>query len=141
MRRFQNILYVTRGTDDETDSLKQAISLARNNGTTLQIVAVCPALPKKLREYEAGYEASVGARIRTSVSKALAELQVAPDEIHTTVTVETGDMPAVRIVQRVLRNAHDLLIKQPEATAEYRAGESRSFIAVTAALTLAGGYA
>lgn len=46
MRRFQNILYVTRGTEGETDSLKQALSLGRNNATTLQVVAVCPMLPR-----------------------------------------------------------------------------------------------
>lgn len=116
MRRFQNILYVTRGIEDETDSLKQALSLARNNGTTLQVVAFCPMLPKKLREYEAGYEASLADRIRTSLAKALSELKMAREEAPTTVTVDSGDTPAVRIVQRVLRNAHDLLIKQPEET-------------------------
>jgi nucleotide-binding universal stress UspA family protein len=36
------------------------------------------------------------------------------DEVYTTVEVECGDTPAVRIVRRILRNAHDLLVKQAE---------------------------
>lgn len=125
MRRFQNILYVTRGTADETDALKQALSLARNNATPLQVVAVCPLLPKKLRAYQAGFEASLADRIRTSIAGARAELNIAPDEVRAMVTVECGDMPAVRMVRRALRDAHDLLIKQAEPT-ESRAG-FRSF--------------
>jgi hypothetical protein len=84
MRRFQNILYVTCGTADETDSLKQVFGLARTNATTLQVLAVCPMLPKTLGKYEAGFEAWVGGRTRTSAAKALAELKMAPDEVHTT---------------------------------------------------------
>lgn len=46
MRRFQNILYITRGTEDETASLKQALSLARNNATQLHTLVISPMLPK-----------------------------------------------------------------------------------------------
>jgi hypothetical protein len=116
MRRFQNILYVTRGAEEETDSLKQALSLARNNATTLKAVALCPMLPKKLGEYEAGYEASLADRMRASIANAQAELKMVPEEVRATVAVDCGDTPAVRIVRRVLRDAHDLVIKQPEPT-------------------------
>lgn len=35
MRRFQNILYVTRATHDDAEALKQALSLARDNSAEL----------------------------------------------------------------------------------------------------------
>jgi hypothetical protein len=62
MRRFQNILYVTRGAEDETDSLKQALCLARNNATQLHALIISPMLPKYLAEYEPGFERRVGFR-------------------------------------------------------------------------------
>jgi universal stress protein E len=122
MLRFQNILYVSCGTSaDETDSLKQALRVARDSKATLQIVVFCPKLPKKFSRYEAGYEASLGDRMKASLEEALTHLKMAPDEVAATVTVEAGNTPSVRIVQRVVRNGHDLLIKQPEETAS-RAG-------------------
>lgn len=41
---------------------------------------------------------------------------MSPGEVQTSVEVQCGDTPAVRIVRRVLRDAHDPLIKQAEPT-------------------------
>lgn len=114
MRRFQNILYVTRGTAEESDALEQALSLARNSAAELHAVAVSPVLPKDLEAYEAGYESSLAERIKASIASARSALHMGPEEVHVTMGVECGDTPAVRIVRRVLRGAHDLLIKQAE---------------------------
>lgn len=114
MRRFQDILYATRGVSDETDSLKQALSLARNNGATLHVVAFGPTLPRTLAEYQSGYETSLADRIKASVAAAQAALKMDPADVQVSVEVECGDTSAAHIVRRVLRNAHDLLIKQPE---------------------------
>lgn len=116
MRRFQNILYVTRGTEDETDSLKQALSLARNNATQLHVLIVSPVLPKSLGEYEAAYKASLADHVRASITNTQAALKMIPEEVPVRLEVECADTLAVHIVRRVLRNAHDLLIKQAEAT-------------------------
>lgn len=114
MRRFQDILYATRGVTDEIDSLKQALSLARNNAAALHAVIFGPMLPKTLAEYQAGYETGLADRIRESIADAEAALEMHPGEVQVSVNVESGDTPALRIVRRVIRDAHDLLIKQAE---------------------------
>lgn len=114
MRRFQNILYVTRGTADETDALKQALGQARASSASLCAFVVGPALPKKLAEYESSYEASLAERMKASIESTQTALKIRPDEMKAAVEVECGDTPAVRIVRRVLRGAHDLLIKEAE---------------------------
>jgi nucleotide-binding universal stress UspA family protein len=114
MRRFQDILYATSGVDDEIDSLKQALSVARNNSAALHAVAFSPMLPRRLAEYQAGYETSLRDRLKTSTAQAQAALQMDARGVQVSVDVECGDNPAARMVRRVLRNSHDLLIKQTE---------------------------
>lgn len=117
MRRFQDILYATRGVSDEIDSLKQALSLARNDAAALHVVVFGPILPRNLAEYQAGYETSLADRLKASVAAAQAALKMNPGDVRVTVDVDCGDDSlAVRIVRRSLRNAHDLLIKQAEST-------------------------
>lgn len=50
MRRYQSILFVSRGTSDETNALKQALGLARNNGASLHFLVVAPAFPQALAQ-------------------------------------------------------------------------------------------
>lgn len=117
MRKFQKILYATRGVGDEVDSLKQALSLARNNAAALHVVAFVPMLPKNIAEYQEGYENSVADRLKASVADAQVALEMNPADVRVTVNVDCGDdSPAVRIVRRSLRDAHDLLVKQAEPT-------------------------
>jgi hypothetical protein len=99
MRRFQSILYVTRGTADESDALEQALSLARSNAAALHAVVICPLL------YEAGYKTSLAERVRASITNAQAALKMSPDEVHATVEVECGDTPTVRVVRRIAQRA------------------------------------
>lgn len=115
MRRFQSILYVTRGTADQSDALQQALSLARNNAAALHALVVSPPLPKAFTEYGAGFETTLVDRLKGSIASAQAVLKMNPDEVHVEVDVECGDRPAARIVRRALRNAHDMLIKDAEA--------------------------
>lgn len=45
MRNFNNIIYGSHGTADETAALKQALSLARNNNAPLTGLVACPEFP------------------------------------------------------------------------------------------------
>jgi universal stress protein E len=40
MQKYQNILFVSTGMTDETDGLKQALSLARNNQANFMALIV-----------------------------------------------------------------------------------------------------
>ena len=115
MRRFQSILYVAHGTPDG-GALEQALSEARHNKAALHAIAICPALPLDLAEYKTSYEASLLERVGVAIASAKTSLGIGPSEVPVTVELECGDVPAVSIVRRVLRDAHDLLIKQAEPT-------------------------
>jgi len=115
MKRFQSILYVSQGTGDETDALKQALSLARNNAAALHVLVVAPPFPQDLAGYKSGFEEFLAKTMGESIRAARAALRAAADETPVTVEVEVGITPATRIVRRILRGQHDLLIKQAEA--------------------------
>ena len=51
MQKFHNILFVSRGTGDDTESLKQALSLARNNQAQLEVRVISPEIPASLGDY------------------------------------------------------------------------------------------
>lgn len=46
MRNFNNILYASTGMGDDTEGLKQALSLTRSNQAAMKIVLVYPEFPK-----------------------------------------------------------------------------------------------
>lgn len=116
MRRFQNILYVAHVNADGDDALRTALTEAGHNEAALRAVIICPSLPARFVDQEASYEAWIRARMSSVVAIAKASMGLLPSEVPMTVEVEWGDAPAVSIVRRVLRNAHDLLIKQAEPT-------------------------
>lgn len=125
MNQFNNILYVSTGIDDETDSLKQALSIADNNKSVLTALMIYPALPGTLVEYRDKWEESLAGQFRQSVEAAFATLSRTGPCPPVTVLFDSDDMPAVRIIRQVLRNGHDLVIKEAEAS-----GSGRGFKAL-----------
>jgi nucleotide-binding universal stress UspA family protein len=112
MRRFQDILYVTDGLSDDTEILKQALGVAHHCAATLHVLIVGPELPSQVIAYKDVFEASMTDRARACLEHAKAELGGNFNEVPATVEVECGKQPAIRIVRRVLREQHDLVIKQ-----------------------------
>lgn len=88
MRHFHNILYVSRGLHDETDGLKQALSLARNNKAPLKILIMAPALPKNMASYAENYEASLFESMHDAVTTVAEKLQIAADELNVSIERE-----------------------------------------------------
>lgn len=121
MRRFQIILYATRAVADEVDTLKQALGIARNNAAALHAVVFSPTLSKAIAEYQGRLRERAGRPHQSVHCRCAGGAQYQPGDLPVSVHVECGDMPALRIVRRVLRNAHDLLIKHAEPT-DRRAG-------------------
>ena len=114
MNRFHNILYVSQGLNDETDGLKQALSLARNNKAALSILIIAPDLPKNLKEYEAKLDEGLEASVRDTIEKTLKLLNIAEEETPFSISVERDKTPGVRIIKSVLQHGYDLVIKEAQ---------------------------
>jgi len=114
MQRFNNILFVSHGVTDETEALKQALSLARNNKAELKALIVWPEFPKKMADYKGKYKASLVEQLEASI-KAIREIvKVSEADVPMRIEVESGDTPAIRIIHHVLKDATDLVIKEAE---------------------------
>jgi universal stress protein E len=99
---------------DETEALKQALSLARNNKAELKALIVCPEFPKEMLDYKGKYEASLVQQLETSIQATREAIKVSESELPLKIEVDSGGTPAIRIVRHVIKNAHDLVIKQAE---------------------------
>ncbi|GGC08931.1 universal stress protein [Pseudoduganella buxea] len=114
MRKFQNILYISHGLADETDTLEQAFALARASEAELNILIVCPKLPYGLAQYRDTYEASLRQQVNASIESVRERSGTAGSDLAVHVELESGSTPATRIIRHVLKNAHDLVVKAIE---------------------------
>lgn len=114
MNGFHNILFVSHGVTDETEALKQALSLARNNKALLHALVVCPALPKEMAEYTDKYTARLKQQLDASLQAARESVKVAEHELPVEIAVDCGSTPTIRIIRHVLKQRYDLVIKQAQ---------------------------
>ncbi len=115
MKGFQNILFVSQGLVDESESLKQALSIARNNNAQLKVLILCPKLPKKMADYKEQYELSLVQKLQESINLAREAVKVSEAEVPLQIDVDSNDVsPAIRIVRQILKNDFDLLVKEAE---------------------------
>lgn len=118
MHRFQNILFISQGLADESEALKQALSIARNNKAEISALILCPELPKGMSEYRDRYETALIEQLKSSLQTCRDSIKVSESEVPLKIEIESGTTPAIRVVQRVLKNAHDLVIKEAEPREE-----------------------
>lgn len=116
MRRFQSILYVTHAASDGGSALEQALFEARQNEASLDVLVICPPLPRALERYLADYEGALRGNLRAAILNAQRSLGIGAADVAVTVEVDCDDGHAVNIVRRVMRRPYDLLIKQAEPT-------------------------
>lgn len=126
MRHYHSPLYVSHGTADETEALQQALSLARNNVAPLSVLVVCPEFPRKFPDYQKKYEESLIAQVEASIRSTKAALNLEEGSVEISIELLSANTPATKIIQHVLRQNHDLLIKE----AEPRDGDGRGFKAI-----------
>lgn len=115
MQNFRNILFVSQGMTDETDALKQALSIARNNKAALSVLLVCPELSKEVAEYEKEYETSLIEKLQSKLLQTREAVKVSETDVPVKIEIESGSAPAVRIIRHVLSNNYDLVIKEAES--------------------------
>lgn len=114
MRHYHNLLYVSHGTADETEGLKQALSLARNNEAPLKVLVVGPEFPKDFPEYQKKYEESLLAQVETSIKSTKAAIKLEEGSVDISMELVSDKTPAIKIIQHVLQQGHDLVIKEAE---------------------------
>ncbi|MEX2964379.1 universal stress protein [Microbulbifer sp. TYP-18] len=114
MHNFRHILFVSHGLEDESDGLQQALSVARACSATLKVFAVCPRLPKDLREYGQVYEKGLVSAVQQSLASACEKLGLDANQLSVEIEVNCGSTPAERIIQQVLGDGFDMVVKSVE---------------------------
>ncbi|SHO59325.1 universal stress protein [Vibrio quintilis] len=115
MRHYHNLLYVSHGTTDETEGLKQALSLARNNDAPLKVLIVCPDFPAEFPGYQKDYQESILAVAEARVQRTRDALKLEEGAVEVSMALVSDTTPAINIIQHVLQHGHDLVIKEAES--------------------------
>lgn len=118
MQSFHNILYICRGIDDETDGLKQALSLAKNNQAALKILVIAPELPKSIGDYSEKYKAYLVEEIEKQISNTSKELNLENGNIKLSIALEMSKTPGTAIIKQVIREEYDLIVKESQTLNE-----------------------
>ena len=114
MHHYHHLLYISHGTADETEGLKQALSLARNNQAPLKVLVVCPEFPKEFPKYQQKYEQSLMAQARESIAATRSQLGLDENAVSISVELMSDNAAVVSIIQRVMQDGYDLVIKEAE---------------------------
>ncbi|MDA0689470.1 MAG: universal stress protein [Proteobacteria bacterium] len=122
MRHYHSPLYVSYGIVDETEGLKQALSLARNNNASLDVLVVSPEFPKEFPDYREKYAASLIAQVEASIRTTKAAIKLEEDAVETSIDLISDKTPSIKIIQYVLQHGHDLLIKEAESLGDSGSG-------------------
>ena len=114
MRHYHNLLYVSHGVMDETEGLKQALSLARNNEASLKILIVSPELPEEFPDYQKKYEESLLDQAKVLVKSTKQDIELSDSPVEVSMELVNDKRPAIKIIHKVLQHGHDLVIKEAE---------------------------
>lgn len=117
MKRFQNILYVSHGIGEGTEGLIQALTLTRKNDAKLSLLTVYPELPKTHEAYRSVYEKSLEEGVQQRLHESLTVLGVKEPADFSQIML-SGNALAQSVIQFVLRDGTDVLIKEAESGEE-----------------------
>jgi universal stress protein E len=113
MKQFKNILYAMNLLGDESEGLKQSLSLARNSGASLNILALYPELPTKLQAQSKSYETFLQEHTKKMLTKA--QESVPSDMTSVRTEIRSTDIPlGIELAREVIRQEYDLIIKEAE---------------------------
>ena len=112
MQRFKNILLVAGGTGWETNALKRAVDLAKNNRARLTVVDIVEKLPREMQRLVTSFHlADIQNHVVEERLKDLKQniaLMAPGSRVTTKVLVGT---PFLEVIREVLKNKHDLVMK------------------------------
>lgn len=115
MKSFRNILFVSHGVLDEADALRQALRLVHRNDAKLTALVVCPTYPSALAQYRGKFFEFMKQELARTIETA--RLSVMPDRTDLAVSIHVvcESTPVVHLIQRVIRDEHDLVIKEADS--------------------------
>ncbi|PMP07365.1 universal stress protein [Vibrio breoganii] len=114
MKKFKNILFVSQGLSNHSDSIGQALKLSYNNRAPLKGMIFCPPLPDNLIQYQASYENSLIHNVSEQIKDSREIHNIPEANVSFPLEVVSGEKPAVNIIHAVHKGSHDLLIKDAE---------------------------
>jgi nucleotide-binding universal stress UspA family protein len=112
MRHFKKILFVSRGITKDSEGLSQALRIAQGNQSDLTVMVLVPEFPREMTAYQEKYQTFIIADMKETIAKIT--------EIPVTIDVQIDQTPAIRIIQNVLKNGHDLVIKDAETPEKHK---------------------
>ncbi len=113
MHHFQNLLYVSHGTNEETAGLKQALSLARNNNAALEVLVIAPEFPQDFPDHKKKFEESLIAQAQSSIDSTRDALKL-EEPVNISIQLLVNQKPAIKIIQHAIQQDYDLIIKEAE---------------------------
>lgn len=125
MRHYRNILYVSHGTADETEGLRQALSLARNNEAPLKVILLIPALPKQFADHQSKYEAGLVSQMKVSIEQTSQALKLDTSLLKMTIEVLNEKAAVNAVIKQVLQHGFDLVIKEADQSDEQKRYQAR----------------
>jgi nucleotide-binding universal stress UspA family protein len=110
VQRFRNILFSPLGDEGNAEAFGRTVELAKNNGASVQVLGVAPepsAFQRVLHPWPAG--PAVDETLREHLAADLQRWCTTSTDVPVSIDIESGS-PALRLVERVLRDGHDLLV-------------------------------
>lgn len=114
MQKFNNILFLSKGVMDNSQSLDLSIRLAWRNKAKLAGLVVCPHLPDDMHDYKEHYEKSLLESLESQIQGSLSEHHLSKEDMPFPVTLETAQKPDVQAIQYIRENYIDLVFKDAE---------------------------
>ncbi|MEI8592815.1 universal stress protein [Photobacterium sp. Hal280] len=111
MRRFENLLFISDGVQDELDGLKQALSLSQAHHSTLTVLIIYPELPESLENYQGNWEQALIENTKLQLAQAKSALSLSEQSVMPIILAESSKKPSTLIIQHVLRDNYDMVIK------------------------------
>lgn len=117
MHYFKHILFVTHGIEHDLSAAKQALHAAKDYQAKLSVLVLCPLLPELLDAYKDSYKASVIEDTMQRMENCQKSLDLSLPIEKYDLVFSTGGKIVSQIVQQILHDGNDLLIKAPEQKA------------------------
>lgn len=116
MQKFNNILFLSKGVMDNSQSLDLSIRLAWRNKAKLTGLIVCPHLPSDMSDYKEHYEGSLLESLQSQITASLSDHNLTNKDMDVPVELVTAGKPDVQAIRHIQKHKIDLVFKDTEQT-------------------------